>query len=63
MYADPRDRHRDEWGNTVVEWALIAAIVVVAASIVAAVVLRIIDAQGAAPVDCATDPASAECAP
>jgi hypothetical protein len=46
-----------------VEWALIAAIVVVAASIVAAVVLRIVDAQGAAPIDCTAQPTSVECSP
>jgi Flp pilus assembly pilin Flp len=54
---------RDERGATVVEWALIAAIVVVAASIVAAVVLRIVDAQGAVPVDCTAQPTSVECSP
>jgi Flp pilus assembly pilin Flp len=63
MTAAPRDRTRDEWGATVVEWALIAAIVVVAASIIAAVVLRIVDAHAAAPVECAGDPTSVECSP
>jgi hypothetical protein len=61
MSAAPRTR--DERGATVVEWALIAAIVVVAASIIAAVVLRIVDAHAAAPVDCAGQPTSIECSP
>jgi hypothetical protein len=61
MSAAPRAR--DERGATVVEWALIAAIVVVAASIIAAVVLRIVDAHAATPVDCAGQPTSVECSP
>jgi Flp pilus assembly pilin Flp len=62
MTPAPRDRARDDTGATLVEWALVAAIVVVAASIVAAVVLRIVDAH-AAPVDCAAHPTSVECSP
>jgi Flp pilus assembly pilin Flp len=63
MSAAPRPSTRDEWGATLVEWALIAAVVMVAASIVAAVVLRIIDARTVGPVDCASDPTSTECSP
>lgn len=63
MTPAPHDRARDDAGATVLEWALIAAIVVVAASIVAAVVLRIVDAHAAAPVDCAGQPAGVACSP
>ena len=40
-----RAPQRDERGATVLEWALIAAVVVVAASIIAAVIFNIIETK------------------
>ncbi|GAA1936116.1 hypothetical protein [Nocardioides marmoribigeumensis] len=58
-----RASRRDERGATVLEWALIAAAVVVAASIIAAVIFRIIDTKSGQLEDCANQPANVECAP
>jgi len=54
-------RRRDERGATVLEWALIAAVVVVAASVIAAVIFRIIDNKSADLEACANQPANVEC--
>jgi len=58
-----RAARRDERGATVLEWALIAAAVVVAASIIAAVIFRIIDTKSGQLEDCANQPANVQCAP
>lgn len=54
-------RRRDERGATVLEWALIAAVVVVAASVIAAVIFRIVDSKSAGLEACANQPANVEC--
>ena len=56
-----RARGRDERGATVLEWALIAAAVVVATSVIAAVIFRIIDTRSADLENCANQPANVEC--
>ena len=58
-----RASRRDERGATVLEWALIAAAVVVAASIIAAVIFRIIDTKSGQLSDCANQPANVQCSP
>jgi Flp pilus assembly pilin Flp len=55
-------RRRNEIGATVLEWALIAAVVVVAASAIAAVIFRIVEDKGASLEECANQPAGSECA-
>ena len=54
---------RDQRGATVLEWALIAAVVVVAASIIAAVIFRIINSKSQDLEDCANKPANVACSP
>ncbi len=54
-------RRRNEIGATVLEWALIAAVVVVAASAIAAVIFRIVEDKGASLEACANQPAGSEC--
>ena len=61
--AASRGRDRDERGATVLEWALIAAVVVVAASIIAAVIFRIINQKSQDLSDCANKPADVACSP
>ena len=56
-----RASRRDERGATVLEWALIAAAVVVAASVIAAVIFRIIDTKSGDLEACANQPANVEC--
>jgi Flp pilus assembly pilin Flp len=56
------ERRRNEIGATVLEWALIAAVVVVAASVIAAVIFRIVETKGADLEACANQPAGAVCA-
>ena len=58
-----RAARQDERGATVLEWALIAAAVVVAASIIAAVIFRIIDTKSGQLEDCANQPANVQCSP
>ncbi len=58
-----RQVRRDERGATVLEWALIAAVVVVATSIIAAVIFRIIDSKSQSLEDCANQPANVACSP
>jgi Flp pilus assembly pilin Flp len=55
-------RRRNEIGATVLEWALIAAVVVVAASVIAAVIFRIVENKGADLEACANQPAGEACA-
>ncbi len=52
-----RDLRRDERGATVLEWALIAAVIVVAASIIGGVVYNIVTTKSSALEDCANRPA------
>ena len=56
-----RARQSDQRGATVLEWALIAAAVVVAASVIAAVIFRIIDTRSQDMENCANQPANVEC--
>ena len=55
-----RVRH-DEAGASVLEWALIAAVVVVAASIVGAVIFNIVNDKSTQLDDCANQPAGSAC--
>lgn len=55
-----RARH-DEAGASVLEWALIAAVVVVAASIIGAVIFNIVNDKSAQLDDCANQPAGSAC--
>jgi Flp pilus assembly pilin Flp len=52
---------RDERGATVLEWALIAAVIVVAASIISAVVYNIVETKSSQLEDCANMPAGSTC--
>ena len=61
LLARLRARHSDQRGATVLEWALIAAAVVVAASVIAAVIFRIIDTKSDDLEACANQPANVEC--
>ena len=54
-------RLRDEAGATVLEWALIAAVVVVAASIIGAVIFNIVQDKSSQLDDCANKPAGTAC--
>lgn len=54
-------RKRDEGGASVLEWALIAAVVVVAASIIGAVIFNIVQTKSAKLNDCANKAAGAAC--
>lgn len=59
--SEPCGRQRDERGATVLEWALIAAVVVVAASIIAAVIFNIIETKSNDLESCANQPAGSAC--
>lgn len=59
--VEPSVRQRDERGATVLEWALIAAVVVVAASIIAAVIFNIIETKSQDLESCANQPAGSAC--
>lgn len=56
-----RDRRRDERGATVLEWALIAAVIVVAASVIGGVVYNIVTTKSASLEECANQPAGSTC--
>lgn len=51
----------DEAGASVLEWALIAAVVVVAASIIGAVIFNIVQNKSTSLNDCANRPAGSAC--
>ena len=53
----------DEDGASVLEWAMIAAIVVVAASVIGVVVMRIVNDKSSQLDDCASQPAGSACGP
>ena len=61
LLARLRARRSDQRGATVLEWALIAAAVVVATSVIAAVIFRVIDNRSADLEACANQPANVEC--
>jgi Flp pilus assembly pilin Flp len=52
---------RDERGASALEWALIAAVVVVAASIIGGVVYRIVSNKSSQLENCANQPAGSSC--
>jgi Flp pilus assembly pilin Flp len=52
---------KDENGASVLEWALIAAVVVVAASIIGAVIFNIVNDKSSQLNDCANQPAGSKC--
>jgi len=54
---------RSEDGASVIEWAMIAAIVVVAASVIGVVVMKIVTNKSAQLDDCASKPAGSACGP
>ena len=54
---------RDEAGASVLEWAMIAAIVVVAASVIGVVVMKIVNEKSSQLDDCASKPAGSACGP
>ena len=56
-----RKARQDEAGASVLEWALIAAVVVVAASIIGAVIFNIVQNKSTQLNDCANKPAGAAC--
>ncbi|MFT4082984.1 MAG: hypothetical protein QM638_10390 [Nocardioides sp.] len=60
-YYRARAMRRDERGASVLEWALIAAVVVVAASIIGAVIFKIVNDKSSSLEDCANQPAGTRC--
>ena len=60
---DLRSQERRELGASALEWAIIAAIVVVAASVIGAVIYNIVEDKGTQLEDCANQPVGAQCAP
>ena len=62
-YRARRLRHaeRGERGTSVLEWALIAAVVVVAASIIGAGIIKIVTDKSNTLEDCANQVGGAEC--
>ena len=52
---------QEESGASVLEWALIAAVVVVAASIIGAVIFNIVQNKSSQLDDCANQPAGSAC--
>lgn len=60
-HARFRRIRQDESGASVLEWALIAAVVVVAASIIGAVIFNIVQDKSSTLEDCANQPAGASC--
>ena len=60
-HARFRRIRRDEAGASVLEWALIAAVVVVAASIIGGVIYKIVTDKSAQLDSCANQPAGGKC--
>jgi len=60
-HARFRRARQDEAGASVLEWALIAAVVVVAASIIGAVIFNIVQNKSTQLNDCANKPAGSAC--
>lgn len=65
LLGHARDRgraaYRSEEGASVLEWALIAAVVVVAAAIIGSVVYNIVQTKSDAVNQCANQPAGTAC--
>lgn len=60
----PRGSHRRELGASALEWAIIAAVVVVAASVIGGVIYNVVDSKSQQLQQCANQPVgSAGCAP
>jgi Flp pilus assembly pilin Flp len=62
-HARFRRLRQSEDGASVIEWAMIAAIVVVAASVIGVVVMKIVTNKSAQLDDCASKPAGSACGP
>ncbi|GAB2743876.1 hypothetical protein [Nocardioides pakistanensis] len=60
-FAQARAARRSETGASVLEWALIAAVIVVAASIIGGVVFNIVQNKSTELEDCANQPAGSAC--
>jgi Flp pilus assembly pilin Flp len=60
-HARFRRLRQDETGASVLEWALIAAVVVVAASIIGAVIFNIVQDKSGELENCANRPAGSNC--
>jgi Flp pilus assembly pilin Flp len=60
-HARFRRIRQDEAGASVLEWALIAAVVVVAASIIGAVIFNIVQDKSGELENCANQPAGSNC--
>jgi Flp pilus assembly pilin Flp len=60
-HARYRRLRQDEAGASVLEWALIAAVVVVAASIIGAVIFNIVQDKSTQLDSCANQPAGTDC--
>lgn len=60
-HARFRRLRQDEAGASVLEWALIAAVVVVAASIIGAVIFNIVQDKSSELENCANRPAGSDC--
>jgi len=60
-HARFRRLRQDETGASVLEWALIAAVVVVAASIIGAVIFNIVQDKSTDLENCANKPAGSNC--
>jgi Flp pilus assembly pilin Flp len=60
-HARFRRIRQDETGASVLEWALIAAVVVVAASIIGAVIFNIVQDKSGELENCANQPAGSSC--
>ena len=60
-HARFRRLRQDETGASVLEWALIAAVVVVAASIIGAVIFNIVQDKSSELENCANRPAGSDC--
>jgi Flp pilus assembly pilin Flp len=60
-HARYRRLRHDEAGASVLEWALIAAVVVVAASIIGAVIFNIVQDKSTQLDNCANQPAGTDC--
>jgi Flp pilus assembly pilin Flp len=58
-----RRARQSEDGASVIEWAMIAAIVVVAASVIGVVVMKIVTNKSQQLDDCASKPAGSACSP
>jgi Flp pilus assembly pilin Flp len=61
MVARAQRLRHEERGASVLEWALIAAVVVVAASIIGGVIFNIVQNKSADLEDCANQPVGSSC--